>query len=236
MGTIDFGSSIYVYLYIHISHNNILSLCGVVDDASLPNRINNYESVFDANGNVIHGDGDSNATDNDDDDDDDDYDDEESFDSTEQRRSDAHHRNVFSISDDHVSNMNHMTEPDDSTEANDDDMNAHGGGIFKRDVWRRIDIDRKKRQHQIIVIKYQWYRNEQLLSNDVNETMFHVFANGTLRIGYTPLANGHYRCMAIANGLGRVLSTSSHVQQASKFKLNPFLVYQNVTHVNIHYI
>lgn len=149
--------------------------------------------------------------------------------------SDETHRNVphrthyNNIVDDNVSDMTYMPESDDSTEGGDDDTSDHG--LFKRDLRAQFNDftqtftrpnrtisqfngDRTKRQ-QNIVVRYQWFRNEQLLRDGLNGKELYVFTNGTLRIGYDAHAVGQYRCMASAIGLGRVLSTSCHVQQAS---------------------
>lgn len=103
-------------------------------------------------------------------------------------------------------NMSDTDEPDESTETTDDYQNERD--LFKRDVRTRND-------RKMVVVNYQWHRNGQLL-DDANERGFHVFANGTLRISYSPHAVGRYRCMAGAVGLGRVLSKQCHVQQASE--------------------
>lgn len=124
--------------------------------------------------------------------------------------------NIHLVDDIVVTNMSHTSETDDSTEPIDEDIDQHA--LFKRDLGAVYDDGRTKRQldAQNIVVMYQWFRDDQLLNNDLNGKDFQVYANGTLRIGYTSQAGGQYRCMASAHGLGRVLSTSCHVQQASK--------------------
>lgn len=102
--------------------------------------------------------------------------------------------------------MNGIDEPDESPEDTDDFENEHV--LFKRNV--RMQSDRK-----MVVVYYQWYRDGQLL-DDMNESEFNVLTNGTLKILYSSRAAGHYRCLAGAVGLGRVLSTGCSVQQASK--------------------
>lgn len=117
-------------------------------------------------------------------------------------------------------NMSHMSTPDESTETIDDDVNQHP--MFKRDTRNSDNRQQEQQPKRAIVVKYQWFRNDQLL-NDFTGKEFHIFTNGTLRISYTSRANGNFRCMASASGLGRVMSKRCSVQQASKFNFNSLL-------------
>lgn len=111
-------------------------------------------------------------------------------------------------------NMGHMSVPDESTETIDDDVNQHP--MFKRDTRNSDNRQQEQAAKRAVVIKYQWFHNDQLL-NDFNNKDFHMFTNGTLRISYTSRANGNFRCIASAPGLGRVMSKRCFVQQAGKF-------------------
>lgn len=184
----------------------------LLDDYTAVNRIN-YDYTF---------------GDNDQFEDDDDADAEEmASNSAEEMYRNSQHKSLFTDIQmvNNVPNMSHMPESDDSTETIDDDGPEHA--LFKRHTRTNIDDGRAKRQSTppTIAVKYQWFRNDQLLRNDLNGKEFHVYANGTLRIGYTTNANGQYRCMASAYGLGRVLSKSCHVRQASKLLFLYFCIH-----------
>lgn len=81
--------------------------------------------------------------------------------------------------------------------------------LNKREVLSALD-------HRKPLIFYQWLRNDELIHTN-NETK--LFSNGTLRLIYSPLASGSYRCVANSSvpGAGAVLSTATNVQQAGKF-------------------
>lgn len=81
--------------------------------------------------------------------------------------------------------------------------------MFKRNAGRKADDDGN-------FIRYQWFRNSKLIKEE-SDKRFQVFENGTLKIAYSSLATGHFRCMASVLGLGRIMSKGCYAQQASEF-------------------
>lgn len=80
--------------------------------------------------------------------------------------------------------------------------------MFKRNAGRKADDGN--------FIRYQWFRNRKLIKEETGKR-FQVFENGTLKIAYSSLATGHFRCMASVLGLGRIMSKGCYAQQASEF-------------------
>lgn len=99
-------------------------------------------------------------------------------------------------------------EPDETTTNDDENSGEHF--MFKRNAGRRTDdVDGN-------IIRYQWFRNSKLIKEETGKR-FQVFENGTLKIAFSSLATGHFRCMASVPGLGRIMSKGCYAQQASKF-------------------
>lgn len=76
------------------------------------------------------------------------------------------------------------------------------------------------------LFNYRWYRNDELLPNQITNN-FKIFSNGTLKIKYSQMANGIYRCLVNCTipNVGAMVSNATEVKIAGKKFLDIFLLF-----------